>query len=268
MLSANTRLFALLGDPVAHSLSPLFQNAGFRAAGLDAVYVALRVTAVDLPIMMQTLTNSGGGGNITVPHKQAAAIGGALPTERVQQLGAANVFAASDAGMVLDNTDVDGILAALDRLEAAGDAWCVIGTGGSARAVAGAARERGVSLAVQSRSLERAAEFSEWALRLGVPRAEVPDCQVVINSTPLGLGVGDALPAPPSAFPSVRVGLDLTYRATGSTPWCDAFRAAGLRAGDGREVLLHQGAASWRRWFPQIAPPIEVMRAALDGYMA
>lgn len=267
MISARTRVFALLGDPVGHSLSPGFQNAGFRAAGLDAVYVALRTSAVDLPIIMKSLVDSGGGGNITVPHKQAAVLPGTEQSTRVQQLGAANVFAGSDGALALDNTDVEGILAALDRLDAGGRDWCVFGTGGSARAVVAAAVERGARLAVQSRTGEKAAEFAAWAGTLGVHLTTPSSCQVLINATPLGLRDGDSLPADPRAFANATTALDLTYRVRETTPWCDACRTAGLHADDGREVLLHQGAAAWRLWFPELAPPIEVMRAVLNGQM-
>jgi shikimate dehydrogenase len=217
---------------------------------------------------MHTLIESGGGGNITVPHKLAAVLPGASCSARVERLAAANVFAAGEQGIALDNTDVDGILAALDRLDADGDDWCVLGTGGSARAVVGAASERGARLAVRSRSPERAAAFSAWAASVGVCATEASACQVIVNATPLGLTADDALPATPAEFPSATVALDLTYRPIGNTPWCEAFRAAGCATSDGREVLLQQGAASWRLWFPRVSPPIEVMRAALDGHMA
>lgn len=267
MLSANTRLFALLGDPVAHSLSPRFQNAGFRAAGLDAVYVALRVSATDISVMMNSLVDSGGGGNVTVPHKQVAVLPGVQRGERVERIGATNVFGRGDGGMVLDNTDVEGILAALDRLEVTASDWCIIGTGGSARAVIDAARERGARVAIVSRQMERATTLTKWADSLGVTSTDAMACQVIINTTPLGLQPEDPLPAEPSAFPNAAVVLDLAYRPEGTTAWCGACRAAGLKSADGREVLLQQGTASWRLWFPGLAPPIEVMRAALNGQM-
>jgi len=267
MLSSSSRLFALLGDPVVHSLSPRFQNAGFRAAGLDAVYLALRVSSTDIPAMMKVLVDSGGGGNITVPHKQAAVLPGVVCSDRVARLGAANVFASGDGGMELDNTDVDGILAALDRLDAKGADWCILGTGGSARAAIEAARERGARVAVKSRHPERATAFAEWAEHFGVPPTEASACQVIINTTPLGLRPTDPLPADPASFPSASLALDLAYRNEGTTAWCEACHAAGLKSADGREVLLQQGVASWRLWFPGLGPPVEVMRAALDGRM-
>ena len=73
MRGGRTRVFALLGQPVAHSLSPAMQNAAFRVLGLDAVYVPLPCAAEHVPVLMAALAAAGGGGNVTVPHKAIAA---------------------------------------------------------------------------------------------------------------------------------------------------------------------------------------------------
>lgn len=265
-VGARTRVIALLGDPVAHSLSPLFQNAGFRAAGLDAVYVALRVDAARVAATIGAIAASGGGGNITIPHKSAAMVPGVHPDAQAAALGVANVFVGDAEGAAhVGNTDVAGVLAGLDAIGAAGEAWCLAGTGGSARAVVGAARSRGARLAVASRDPARAEAFLAWAAGLGVASAAFEECTVAINATPLGLTEGDAPPIDRAALPALRAGLDLTYRRGGPTAWVAELRRAGLAAADGREVLLAQGAASWAWWFPGVEPPLEVMRAALDG---
>lgn len=264
--SARTRTFALLGNPVRHSLSPLMQNAAFRAAGLDAVYVALPCVAEDLPGVMRSLAASGGGGNVTVPHKAVAAtIGTADP--RVEALGAANVFGAPEGELLVGNTDVDGLLGLLDRLGDPSGPWCIVGTGGSARAAVGAAAERGVAVAVRSRSAERAAAFLAWAATLGVAAAEPADCRVVVNATPVGLHADDPAPVELDDFPSLATVADLTYRAGGTTRLVAEALKRGLRAADGLEMLLIQGMAAWRWWFPAVEPPEEVMRAALRGTM-
>lgn len=266
MIRARTRMIALLGNPVSHSLSPVMQNAAFRAMGLDAVYVALACEEADLPALMRTIAANGGGGNVTVPHKGAAALAG--PGDgRVTRLGAANVFAAGDGGLVVGNTDVDGLLAAVAGLAVDPRAWCVLGTGGSARAVAGAAAEAGAALAVRSRDPGRAGRFQEWAASMGITIVEQPECDLVINATPLGLGENDPVPVALGRFPHLRGVIDLTYRASGPTPLVEEALRAGVAASDGREMLLIQGAAAWKYWFPGVEPPLEVMRAALAGRM-
>lgn len=264
-VSARTRVFALLGDPIGHSLSPRIQNAAFQAAGLDAIYIALQPTAETLAGTMTALVRGGGGGNVTVPFKEVAARVAGIRSERVDRLGAANVFGSIDGALQLGNSDVDGILAALDALGSTSRSWLVLGTGGSARAVVGAAAERGASLAIRSRSKERGGAFADWAASLGVTSADPAECGSVINATPLGLAEDDPYPLNPAEIAPASAVLDLTYTVTGTTRWVRECRARKLEATDGREVLLAQGAAAWSCWFPKQAPPLEVMRAALHG---
>jgi shikimate dehydrogenase len=264
---ASTTVIALLGDPVAHSLSPVMQNAAFAAAGLDAVYIALACKEMHLHALMRSLAANGGGGNVTVPHKALAAR--AAPGDsRVERLGVANVFSGVSGELKVANTDVDGLLAVIASLGTAARRWCVVGTGGSAKAVAGAALEAGAELAVQSRDPGRAAQFREWAVGHGVELAEPDECDLVVNATPLGLHAGDPLPVKLGDFPRLTGVVDLTYRAHGLTGLASAALKRGLAASDGREMLVVQGAAGWRHWFPGVEPPIEVMRAALAGKMA
>ena len=266
MIGGRTRVFALLGDPVAHSLSPSMQNAGFRAAGLDAIYVPLRCVADDLIGVMRTLVRDGGGGNVTLPHKRVAAAA-ARGDARVQALGVANVFSSQQGELRVANTDVDGLLSLLDGIGAPAASWCLVGTGGSARAVVGAAAERGARLAVISREASRAGSLLNWAAGLGVQPADVAECQVVINATPLGLRHDDPLPIELAAMPSVAYVADLTYRSDGPTDLIALARERGLASADGREMLLTQGVAAWAHWFPGVSVPVEVMRAALEGRM-
>ncbi len=263
MIDGSTRVFAILGDPVAHSLSPAMQNAAFRVLGLRAVYVPLRCAPDDLPMLIRALSRAGGGGNVTVPHKELAARSVDQCRPMVERLGACNCFWGEDGGCVGDNTDVPGILAALDDLEAPPGGWLVIGTGGAARAAVGAAREREAAVAIVSRSADRRRRFLDWAASQGVAAAEPDACTTVINTTPLGLSAHDPLPLA-TAPARAAVALDLVY-GRNETAWTRAMRSAGLRAADGRTMLVAQGAAALERWFPDQRAPVEVMRAAVDA---
>ena len=262
-VTARTRVFAILGDPVTHSLSPEMHNAAFAALGLDAVYVALREQAAAVAPIMRALAANGGGGNVTIPHKSVAAK--AVDTMRGPTPDACNTFWAEDGRLVGDNTDVVGVrdtLVALGAGQADQARWLVIGTGGSARAVAQAAADLGAALAVRSRSPERAATFLESARALGVAAAETGACQVIINCSPAGLAPSDQLPIAAADVPAAKWALDLVY-APGETAWVKTMRAAGCAASDGREVLVRQGAAALERWFAGQRAPVEVMRAAI-----
>ena len=263
MIGGNTRVFAILGDPVAHSLSPTMYNAAFRALGLDAVYAPLRCSAADLAALMRSLASAGGGGNVTVPHKEIAAASVSRPSARVEALGACNTFWGDGVDLVGDNTDVDGVREALRELEAPATAWLVAGTGGSARATAAAAREAGAAMAVRSRDPVRRRGFEEWLTGFGVRAARSAECEVLINATPLGLHSGDHLPLALDDAPDATTALDLVY-ARGETAWLRLMKQGGLRTADGRVMLVAQGAQAFRRWFPEEEPPIEVMRAAVN----
>ena len=108
MIDGSTRVFAILGDPVAHSLSPAMQNAAFRVLGLQAAYVPSRCTPDDLPGLLRALSRAGGGGNVTVPHKEPAARRGRSSQPAAERLGACNTFWGEDGASVGDNTDVAG----------------------------------------------------------------------------------------------------------------------------------------------------------------
>ena len=268
-IGASTRLLTIIGDPVAHSLSPAMHNAACRALGLDAAYVALRVAPGALSTVLQGLAASGGAGNVTVPHKEAVERSVARKTDVCARAGACNTFWTEEDGVLVgDNTDVAGVRAALAGLGADGGRWLVIGTGGSARAVAVAAADAGAALWVRSRHPDRARAFVVWAKQLGV-RAEPAhgpiEVDAAINATPLGLGERDPLPIDPKDLRGVRMALDLVY-ARGGTRWVRAVRerGKGVTVCDGREVLVRQGAAAFSRFFPGIAAPVEVMRAAVE----
>jgi shikimate dehydrogenase len=270
-ITSRTRLFALLGDPVAHSLSPAMQNAAFRAAGDDAVYLALRTEAEALPALMRTLARSGGG-NVTVPHKGAAAAALDDAAPAVIRTGACNTFWSADGRLHGDNTDVAGLRAAVGALTggAAGMRVLLIGAGGAAAAALCALLDEGAAqIALLNRSAPRAEALARRLdpagervalLSVGGPAA-MGGFDLLINATTLGLHDGDPLPLP---LDGVRGAvLDMVYRPA-ETAWVHAARARGLPAADGREMLLQQGAAAYARWMGRAAP-VEAMRSALNA---
>lgn len=260
-----SRVLAVLGDPVAHSISPEMQNAAIAALGLNAVYVSLRVPAAMLASTLDACAALGIAGNLTVPHKAAAVDRIGAPSPLARRLGAVNTFWPDGAVLHGDNTDVLGLADVLATLEAPGP-WLLCGTGGSARAVTAAAAGAGVEVLVRSRAPERGAAFVAWARDSEPSLAVRPDdgttVGTVINATPLGLDPADPPPVLRDRLAGARVALDLVYRP-GETAWVRACRAAGLTAADGRELLLAQGAHAFERFFPGQRAPREIMRAAI-----
>lgn len=264
-IGGNTRLLGVLGDPIAHTLSPVMHNAAIAALGLDAAYVALRVPAAAFPEAFTALGGLGWAGNITVPLKGAAERCVSRRTALCARTGACNTFWVEQGALVGDNTDVAAIAAELADLGVSEGRWLLLGTGGSARAVAIAAAEARAELLVRSRDPARARGLVEWATAQGV-RARVADpplaADVIVNATPLGMNGDDALPIDPTTVKELRIVLDLVYRR-GETRWVRELRCQGARARDGRGVLVRQGALAWSRFFPDHPPPVEIMRAAI-----
>lgn len=272
---ATTRLLAVAGDPIAHSLSPAMHNAAIAALGLDAVYVAARTTPRAFPGLVHSMLEAGGALNVTSPFKDQAAALVDTPTDAVRKTGAANTLWGSGDDVRGDNTDIAGTRAAVRELMAgrAVQKARLYGTGGSARAVAIGLREEHAAVAIEvvSRSPERAAAFVAWASGAGV-RAEESGpiydryVDLAVNCTPLS----DQLPVRPQdecpdpEFDPIRPGafLDLTYRP-GETVLVRVLRQLGVAAMDGRAFLVAQGVAAFERFFG-VQPPVEVMRAAVE----
>jgi len=258
----------LLGDPVAHSLSPVFQNAALEAAGIPLCYEALPVPASALASVVARLIGEGAAGNVTVPHKRAFLRICSTVTPLAERVGAVNTFWTSDGKLFGDNTDVGGFDAAARALlngAVEGIAIALIGAGGAAAAVLGAA-ESWPNCTVNIFSRRRPAA-EELANRFGdFTRVETSamnaarGARFVVNATPVGM-TDDAMPFQLDELEQGCAVLDLVYRK-GGTALVRAARKAGFTTADGSEMLLEQGALSFERWFG-FAPDRDVMRAAL-----
>ena len=263
----------LLGDPVEHSLSAVFQNAAFSAAGLDLRYVARRVPAAELAEVVRTIRRDGAvvGANVTVPHKLAV-------TEHLDRLAgsalslkAVNTIARERGRLVGYNTDRAGFARSL--LEAGVDQPAralILGAGGAARAVAAELGDRAAEVIVASRSVAAADDVCRL-LRPRQGRAVAFDqvdrilareaIDLVVNATPIGMD-GRSIPLEPRRLQAGQVIVDLIYRPVWTTLLL-AARAAGARPVNGLGMLLYQGAAAFEIWTARPAP-LAVMRAALE----
>lgn len=260
----------LLGHPVSHTLSPLFQNAALRAAGIALTYEALDVPPDRLAATLDALREVDAAGNATIPHKQALAARCVRRTALAERTGAVNTFWFEGGALVGDNTDVGGFARAAEALLGAVPhdiTVGVLGAGGAAAAVLAAVEGwRGARALVWNRTPERAdalcARFSSVARRSDVATI-ARDAEVVVNATAIGLR-DDALPIEPDRLRHDAAALDLVYRR-GETPWVRAVRASGRRAADGLPMLVEQGALAFERWFGLTADRAAMTRALASG---
>jgi len=274
-ISGGTRVVGIVGDPVAHSLSPAMHNAGFRALGLDFVYVAFRVRPAALRAAVRGARALGIAGlNVTVPHKEKV-----IPlldelTRPARLAGAVNTVYWRENRLVGDNTDVQGFLHCLAEADyrVRGCRALVVGAGGAARAVVAALLRSGARhILVVNRSTARRKALARHFLRHGarIMTAPLPALQrtesvagvdLVVNATTLGLHGERFLPLAYAATPVHCLFVDLVYGR--KTDFLQRARNAGRPTLDGTRMLLHQGAAAFRRWTGK-EPPLDIMARAL-----
>jgi shikimate dehydrogenase len=265
---------AVIGYPVAHSRSPAMQMAAFEALGIDDEwsYGAIEMSPQEFPRRIAELPDAGYVGvNVTVPHKQAALAICDDASEVAREIGAANTLSFRDGRIHADNTDAAGLLASLPG-SPGGKRALVLGAGGAARAVVWALLDAGSEVEIWNRTAERAEQL---ASRFGagvVAEIEhsVDGYDLVVNATSVGMDRptttkrgGESLkPLPIDAddLHERQVVVDLVY-ASGETDLARAARSRGATVVDGLEVLVHQGAESFRIW-TGLAPPLEAMRKA------
>jgi shikimate dehydrogenase len=249
-------------------LSPVFQNAALRHAGIPVVYEPMRVAARDLPERLRELKAEKAGGNVTVPHKLAAYRECDRATIIAVRVGAINTFWTEDGLLHGDNTDVEGFSRAVTQLvgqQPEGARVVLFGAGGAAAAVLAAIEHWvGASALIISRNPVRAANvlarFSDVARVETDMRHALAEATLVVNATPIGQRDDDQ-PCDVRLIADRAAVMDLVYRK-GGTPWVNAAKKRGLLAEDGLPMLVEQGALSFHRWFG-IEPNREVMQRSL-----
>jgi shikimate dehydrogenase len=269
LLTENPGRLVLLGHPVAHSLSPIFQNAALRAAGMSMLYEAVDVLPRDLRALLKKLKDLGVAGNVTIPHKVAVHASCDELTEIAERVGAVNTFWFDSGRVHGDNPDVGGFDAAARALlggDTTGARILLLGSGGAAAAVLAAVEQwSDAKVVIVGRNLERATKlarrFRDVARVEKSGEVAAASATLVINATPVGQREAEQ-PLDVGIIPKTAAVMDLVYRRGGGTPWVKAARKRGNPAADGLPMLLEQGALSFQRWFG-IEPDREVMRQSL-----
>lgn len=272
---------ALLGQPVAHSRSPAMMRAALAALGLEGIYAAFDVAPAGLDAALDGLWALGfRGANVTAPHKAAVAARlAARLTPEAARTGAVNTLLRGPDGWVGHNTDVEGLALALHAERAAirGASAVLLGAGGAARAAALCLAGLGVAgVTVLARDALRAQGVADVAtavgLRAGAAGMDSADglralagAAVVVQCTSAEVSGGATLAVSLAPCAPGTLAVDLVY-APRVTPWMRRAEAAGMRVvpDAALTMLAGQGAAALSAW-TGVAPPVAVMRAALDA---
>ena len=275
----------IIGFPIGHSISPLFQQAALDYLGISATYRAYQVAPEDVGEFVRGLRSSVVLGiNVTVPHKEAVVPHLDEVDEWASSAGAVNTIVNRDGRLTGHNTDGSGFLRALREvggLDPTGRRVLVLGAGGAARGVVLALVRQNVGyLTIANRTLERAQRLVDLALAGGVPGEAIglpgdglsiaaASADLIVNCTSIGMYHGPdeaGYPLSREQIPSAALVNDLVYNPL-ETPLLREANAAGATCLGGIHMLVYQGADSFEMWTGQPAP-VDVMLEAATRAMA
>jgi shikimate dehydrogenase len=272
VISGETRVAAVIGSPVRHSLSPALHNAGFEAGGIDWVYTAFEVAPGAAGDALEAMRVLGFGGlSVTMPHKEMVAdLVDELDPAAAALRSVNTVVPIGEGRLKGYSTDGAGFVASLESqgVDVAGKKVVVLGAGGAARAIIDAlARTGAAAISVVNRSAARAHAAAELARGIGVVGAasDIADCDIVVNATSVGMG-SEELPCDAGLLHPAHVVADIVYH-----PRCTALLTAaqqrGARTIEGLGMLVHQAVLQQQLW-TGISPDPAVIWAAAERQLA
>ncbi len=262
-LTRRTRVYAVIGDPILHSLSPQLQNAAFRARGMDAVYVPVLVR--DLRDFISAIGPLGiSGFSVTLPHKEAILRYLDDCDPLAAEIGAVNTVVVRGGGKLYGyNTDYVGVLRALQRrLPLVGSSVLVLGAGGSARAVAFALARAGANIRICARRIEQARALAQAVGGEAIERRQLRSefFDAIVNTTPVGMFPRMGESPLETRELNCRLVFDLIYRPA-ETRLLQLAARRGIETISGLQMFVVQGMAQWEIWTGERAPVREMAEA-------
>jgi len=261
-LDQATRVFAVAGNPIAHSLSPLLHNTAFRRENLNAILLPLKIRSLsDLLTVIQELPLAGVA--VTMPLKTEVLPHLANMDPLTSRIGACNTLRIGADGKLYGfNTDVAGITRPLERrTRLKGARVAILGAGGAARAAAFALVEQGAEVFIVNRTHEKAVALARHAKAKSLKHELLAKqhFDVLINATPCGMiGTKQALPIAANEL-NAGIVFDMVYNPL-ETPLIALARSKGLHVISGLEMFVQQGARQFEIWTGKPAPETEMMR--------
>jgi len=275
-ISGKTRVCAIIGDPVEHSLSPVMHNAAFKKLGLNLVYVAFTVTRNELKDAISGARSLGMQGlNVTMPHKNAVMSYLNEIDSAAKAIGAVNTILNEQGKLIGFNTDGVGALRALKEngISPNGKKMLLLGAGGAAKAIAFQAAQEVEELVILNRTSEKAEQLAEvlrrefgkrvngGALSAEVLKKELKTTDILVNATSVGMHPDvNRSPVPSDLLRRDLCVMDIIYNPLETKLVTDA-KAVGAKVVLGLEMLLYQGAVAFEIW-TNCPAPVEVMKEA------
>ena len=257
-------LYGVIGNPIAHSLSPIMHNAAFAATGQAASFSAFQVE--DLKSAMAGVRALGIAGlSVTLPHKTRVMEYLDWIDDQALKIAAVNTVVNRQGRLCGYNTDAAGALAALqEKIELAGRRVLILGAGGAARALVYGIVRAGGRVAIANRSAERGAALAKefGAQYLAFSGIENFQAEILVNTTSLGMAPeSERIPVSPALLKPSMVVMDIVYNPL-KTRLLEADEKCGAVTIDGLEMFIGQGALQFEMWTGQKAP-LQVMRQAV-----
>jgi 3-dehydroquinate dehydratase / shikimate dehydrogenase len=262
-ITRQTEVYGVIGNPIAHSLSPLLHNTGFVAARRDAVYMPFLVE--NLGEFLKAIPEFGlRGFSVTLPHKRSIMKYLSACEPMAEQIGAVNTVAIGrNGGLSGSNTDYLGVLRALEtELDLRDSRVLIFGAGGAARAAAFALANAGAEVLICARRESAARELAKACGGQAIRRKHLASArfEAVVNATPVGMHPASGKSPLSRRELNCEVAMDLIYRPL-ETPLLRLAREKGIKAVSGVEMFLAQGFAQWELWTGKPAPKSEIRRA-------
>ena len=269
------KTFAVIGDPIEHSLSPSIHNAAFKALNLDCTYIAYRIPRGELGEGIESLRQIKiSGFNVTIPHKIEMMQYLDEVSPECKTIGATNTVSNENGRFVGYNTDMDGFLEPIKKrnIGISGESVLVLGSGGAARAiVAGFAKEKARKITIANRTENKAQELSKFASSLGVEsdhttlnNVDTSKYKFIINATSVGLK-NEPSPISTNSINSNHVVYDIIYMPM-STDFITQSKKNSATIIYGYEMLLGQAVLAFQIWHKTQAPYEAMKKVLLGGF--
>lgn len=271
------KTYAVIGDPIDHSLSPNIHNAAFKELEMDSTYIAYRIPKDELEEGIASLKKINiSGFNVTVPHKIEMMKYLDKVDEGCSVIGATNTVTFSDGILKGYNTDMDGFLDPIKKrnLDIKDSKIFLLGAGGAARAIVAAfAKEKAKEIIIANRTIQKANELVNFAKTVGIDAKAIPledsakvasTCKFIINSTSLGLK-NESSPIPAESISENSIVYDIVYIPI-NTDLIKKAKEKGATTIYGYEMLLGQACRAFEIWHQREAPYEVMKRAILGGF--
>ena len=271
-----TKTFAVIGDPIDHSLSPTIHNAAFKELEMDCTFIAYRIAKDELEEGIEALKKIQiAGFNVTIPHKIQMMKYLDKTDESCSIIGAVNTVVNEGGHLRGYNTDMDGFLEPIKKRQfnVSGKKILLLGAGGAARAiVSGFAKESAQSVTIANRTIDKAIELSKFSKKLGLESNTIPlesinapsEYDIIVNATSIGLN-GEPSPVSFENIKPNTIVYDIVYRPM-NTEFIKQAKKNNATVIYGYEMLLGQATRAFEIWHKTEAPYNAMKRALLGGF--